>query len=280
LGRPPIAPAQYSFDDLIAIMARLRAPDGCPWDREQTLQSLRPYLIEEAYELLEAMEGGDPDRHCEELGDLLLQIVFQSQLAAERGDFDARAVVAGLCRKLVRRHPHVFGDESAASADEVVVHWERIKRQEKQRRDGAAPAGALGGVPASLPGLLAAQKLGQRAARVGFDWDGPQAVRAKLHEELGELEQALDAAPGAEQRAASAWELGDLLFAATNLARHLDIDAEDALRRANQRFRSRFALVERLAAERGIDLRQADMTALEALWQEAKDRLDPAAKQP
>jgi len=260
-------------------MARLRAPDGCPWDREQTLQSLRPYLIEEAYELLEAMDGGDPDQHCEELGDLLLQIVFQSQLAAERGHFDARDVVAGLCRKLVRRHPHVFGEESAASADDVVVHWERIKRQEKQRRDGSAPAGALDGVPASLPGLLAAQKLGQRAARVGFDWDGPQAVREKLHEEIGELEQALDAAPGTERRAALAWELGDLLFAATNLARHLDLDAEDALRLANQRFRRRFALVERLAAERGIDLRQADIDALEALWQEAKARLAPAAKQ-
>ncbi len=259
-------------------MARLRSDEGCPWDREQTMQSLRPYLLEEAYETLEAIDRGDPAKHCEELGDVLLQIVFQSQLAAEQNRFDVADVVDGICHKLLRRHPHVFGSEKARTADDVIEHWERIKKEEKSDNgDEEAPAvSILDGVPRSLPALLAAHRMSERAARVGFDWRNPAQVLAKVREELLELEQALDRSALSEQDRELAWEIGDLLFALANLARHLGLDAEDVLREANARFRKRFALVEQFAGQRSIDLMDATIEELEDLWQEAKQTLKPA----
>ncbi len=254
-------------------MARLRAPDGCPWDREQTLESLRSYLIEEAYETLEAIDRADPAEHCAELGDVLLQIVFQAQLASEQGHFDSADVIDGICRKLLRRHPHVFGQASAETPADVVVHWERIKQEEKQSGVDAptgAPASALDGVPAALPALLATQRLSDRAARVGFDWKQPDQVLAKVDEELAELHEALAAPAGPERSRQLAWELGDLFFALVNLARHLRLDAENTLREANQRFRNRFAHVEALAQARQIELSESSEDLLDELWQAAK----------
>ncbi|MBN2494166.1 MAG: nucleoside triphosphate pyrophosphohydrolase [Deltaproteobacteria bacterium] len=259
---------RYELGDLIAILARLRAPDGCPWDREQSLASLRSYLIEEAHELLEAIDRDDAEAHREELGDLLLQIVFQSQIRAEQGRFDMRDVVDGLARKLLRRHPHVFGQEQADTPAEVVVHWERIKQQEKAGQEPAS-ASALDSVPRSLPALLSAHRLGERAARSGFDWESAHQVLTKVHEELAELLAELEPEPSAR----AGEELGDLLFALANLARHLSLCSEDLLRQANRRFRERFAALERLAEERGLQLDQADADALEALWQQAKRSL-------
>jgi MazG family protein len=258
-------PPRQSFDDLVRLMARLRDPrTGCPWDREQTLETLRPYLLEETHELLEALEGGDPAAHCEELGDLLLQIIFQSQLRSEAGQFGIEDVVDGLARKLLRRHPHVFGDEQARDAGQVIATWERVKAGEK------GPGGALAGVPRSLPALAGAQKLSERAARVGFDWQHAGQVMDKVREELAELEEALALPEPEPRREAASWELGDLLFALANLARHLNLQAEELLRQANQRFRERFGLVESLCRERGLDIRKASLDELEALWQEAK----------
>lgn len=267
----PLDKQRYTFDDLVAIMARLRAPDGCPWDHEQTLDSLRPFLLEEVYELLGALDEGDPAAHREELGDVLLQIVFQSQIASEQGSFDAHDVVDTIARKLLRRHPHVFGEETAGTAGEVVAKWERVKAAEKPRSaspDGAAPS-VLDGLPRAMPALQAAGRLSVRAARTGFDWEGPRQVLDKIREELAELEQALAEEPASTARAA--WELGDLIFAGANLARHLGLDGEDLLRAANRRFEARFRLVEQKAAARGIDMRSATIDQLEALWQEAKD---------
>lgn len=270
----PLDKQRYDFEDLIAIMARLRAPDGCPWDREQTIESLRPFLLEEVYELLQAIDEGDVAAHREELGDVLLQIVFQSQIASEQGRFDARDVVDTIARKLLRRHPHVFGDETARTAGDVVVKWERVKAAEKKESEdpaGAAPASVLDGLPRALPALLEANRLSVRAARVGFDWESPAQVLDKLREELGELERALEGDEGVER---AGWEIGDLLFAASNLARHLNRDAEDLLRAANRRFERRFRLVEQMAAARDIDLRTATIDRLEALWREAKESID------
>ncbi len=267
-----------TFDDLVAIMARLRADDGCPWDREQTLETLKPYLIEEAYEVLEAIEAGEPAQHCEELGDVLLQIAFQSQLAAEKGDFDAADVTDAICRKLLRRHPHVFGHEQAETAADVITHWERIKKNEKQAKPGAdgAQASILDGVPRSLPALLAAHKLSERAARVGFDWPQIDGVLDKVEEELEEIKQAAELTEGTERQRQLEWEVGDLLFAVVNLARHLGLSAEDALRQANQRFRARFGHLERQAARTGLDLNSADLDQLESLWSQAKREVDPS----
>jgi len=273
----PLDKQRYTFDDLIAIMARLRSLQGCPWDREQTLDSLRPFLLEEVYELLQAIDEEDPAAHREELGDVLLQIVFQSQIASEQGHFDARDVVDTIARKLLRRHPHVFGDETARTAGDVVIKWERVKAAEKKEREdtaGTVPRSVLDGLPRSLPALLAADRLSVRAARAGFDWENPGQVLDKLREELGELEQALAGDQGAER---AGCEIGDLLFAATNLARHLGLDAEDLLRAANRRFERRFRLVEQTAAAGGIDMRTASLDQLEALWQQAKESIDRGA---
>ncbi len=252
-------------------MTRLRAPDGCPWDREQDLDSLRSFLIEESYEVLDAIERRDPKSLQEELGDVLFQIVFQCQVAAEKGWFDIDDVIDGIGRKITRRHPHVFGSEKADTPAEVVATWERVKKEEKSRANKSQPS-ALDGLPRSLPALLAAQRLSERAARVGFDWRDASEVIPKVAEELEELRLAL----GSGERPEIEWELGDLLFALTNLCRHLDLGAEDLLRACNVRFDARFRLVEKLGRERGIDLAAADIETIESLWREAKKALaDP-----
>ena len=255
-----------SLAELCAIMERLLAPDGCPWDREQTLDSLRPYLVEETYEVLEAMERDDVPEHREELGDLLLQIVFQSALRDRQSAFDIDDVVAGICGKLIRRHPHVFASSEARTADEVHVQWDRIKAEEKREKGGDRPAGALDGVPRALPALSRAQQLGARAARVGFDWPDMQGVWDKLGEETAELEEAAAGGDPAQIEA----ELGDLLFAAVNLARKLDVDAESALRAANRRFEHRFGHVESQLTARGSSPSEASLEEMDELWNQAK----------
>jgi len=248
-------------DELLAIMARLRDPvSGCPWDLEQTFATIAPYTLEEAYEVADAIERGDLAGLREELGDLLLQVVFHAQLAREQGAFDFAAVVKAISAKLVRRHPHVFGGERLDSAAAQSRRWEEIKAVE--RTAAGRHASVLEGVPLALPALSRAVKLGTRAARVGFDWPDAQGARDKVTEELAELDAARVAgAPAAVER-----ELGDLLLAISNLARHLAIDPEAALRSANGRFTARFRHVEERARATGA----ADAEALEAYWQEAK----------
>jgi MazG family protein len=259
-----ISTGPFTLDDLIQIMARLRSEPGCPWDREQTIDSLRSFLLEEAYELLDAIERADRKAHREELGDVLFQIVFQSRIAAEQGWFDIHDVIHGIAEKLIRRHPHVFGSEKAETSAEVITIWDQRKKEEKQLQS------ALDGVPRSLPALLQAHRLSDRAARVGFDWEKPEQVFEKIREELAELQEALGHKNAPEE---TAWELGDLLFATTNLARHLGLCAEDLLREANRRFSDRFRLLESLARERQIDIKSAELQTLESLWQEAKSKL-------
>lgn len=247
-----------SFDELIRVMAQLRAPEGCPWDREQSHRSLRPYLLEETYEALEAIDAEDWARLSDELGDVLLQVVFHAQLASERGDFDIEDVVAGIVAKLRRRHPHVFGTASVSGADEVVDRWEQIKRGEAGCEDRES---ALDGIPESLPALQRAHKLQRRAARAGFDWDDIAGPRAKIDEELTEV--------AAADAASVEHEIGDLLFAVVNYARFLGVEPESALRRANERFIRRFRSVERAAgsAER---LQAMSLDEMDELWEQAK----------
>jgi MazG family protein len=252
------------LQELVEIMARLRAPDGCPWDAQQTLDTLKTFLLEESYEVLEAIEKGDPQAHCEELGDLLFQIVFQCQLAREKGWFDIWQVIGAVAGKIKRRHPHVFGQEKVENAEQVVANWERIKKAEKSGR-----ASALDGLPQALPALLFAHRLSERAARVGFDWQNAQQVQEKVEEEMAELREAM----AARDLQAIEHELGDLLFALSNLARHLKLAAEDCLRSACRRFVRRFNLLEKMAAERAIHLPSASLDTLEGLWQEAKKSL-------
>jgi MazG family protein len=257
-----------SLADLVAIMHRLLAPGGCPWDREQTLESLRPYLVEETFVVLEALEAGTPAQHCEELGDLLMQIVFQSALREGDGAFTIDDVVSGIADKLVRRHPHVFADATAESADEVLVQWEEIKRREKaaNAEAGAPPPRTLAGVPLSLPALSRAHQVSAKAARVGFDWPDAQGCRDKLTEELGEIDRAM----ASGDRAAVEHEIGDLLFAAVSLARKLGIDAEGALRACTRRFSDRFAFIEDRLRERGKAPAESTLDEMDALWNQAK----------
>ncbi len=254
-------------------MERLLAPDGCPWDREQTLESLRPYLIEETYEVLEAIETGTPAEHCEELGDLLMQVVFQSALRRRSGEFTIDDVVRSIADKLIRRHPHVFGEARVENAEQVLVQWEEIKRRERGEKRGAggeesAPHRTLEGVPLALPALARAQQVSARAARVGFDWPDVEGCRAKVGEELGELDRAV----AAGDRAAIEHELGDLLFAAVSLARKLECDAEAALRACARRFGERFSYIEDRLRERGRVPAESNLAEMDALWDEAKSR--------
>ncbi len=248
--------AGRSFARLVALMRRLRGPDGCPWDRQQTLASLRRYTLEEAYEVVEAIEEGDPTALRGELGDLLLQVVFLAQICTEREWFDVAAVADAIVDKLVRRHPHVFGRARAADAREVVERWERIKHAE---RGGGS---LLDDVGRGLPALERADKLGRRAARIGFDWPGPREVLGKVREELDELEAALAGEAGEREE-----EIGDLLFALANLARHLGVSAEVALDRAGRKFERRFRALEAALGRGEIE---ADPVALEAAWQRLK----------
>jgi MazG family protein len=254
-----------------AISDRLRAPDGCPWDREQTHESLRNHLLEEAYEVYDALEAGATPELAGELGDLWLQIVLHAQLAAEEGVFDLTDVQAAIASKIVRRHPHVFGDAEARTASDVNRQWERIKAAEREGEadgaSGAAPKGALDGISGSLPALAASQEMQERAANIGYDWPSIDGVLDKVVEETDELREA--AADGAPD---GAWaeELGDLLFVLVNVARKRGVEAEAALRAANAKFRRRFGRVEALAAERGVALRDLDFAALDDLWDAVK----------
>jgi MazG family protein len=254
-----------AIDRLLEIMARLRDPArGCPWDRQQDFRSIAPHTLEEAYEVADAIERGDLDALRDELGDLLFQVVFHSQLAHERGAFAFDDVVAAICDKLTRRHPHVFGDAVVADAGEQSRIWERLKSEERAAKghDG----GALADVPLALPALSRARKLGKRAADAGFDWPDAAGPRAKIDEELAELDRAGTGGDAAQLES----ELGDLLFSVVNLARHLDVDPETALRRANGRFASRYRHVERALAARGLEPHTAGPELLDRLWAAAK----------
>ena len=245
------------FTRLVEIMARLRAPGGCPWDREQNFDTIKPYLLEETYEVMDAIDARDWDGLAEELGDLLLQSVFFAQMASEEGRFDIADSLQAINGKLIRRHPHVFGEGDARTADDVKRRWDEIKATEKPR-----PSGLLGGVSRSLPALVEAQQIASRAAGAGFDWENVDQVFDKLREELAELHQAR----GAEVED----EIGDLLFVIVNIARFLKVDPEQALRRTNAKFRRRFAHVEKGLADRGKAPQNASIEEMESLWQEAK----------
>lgn len=261
---------------LIEIMAALRDHEsGCPWDIEQDFASIAPYTIEEAYEVADAIERKDLDDLRDELGDLLLQVVYHARMAEEAGAFSFPDVVAAITAKMIRRHPHVFGDAQARSAGMAKGMWDRIKAEEREAKAAARAArglpaeeqtGFLDAVPANHAALTRALKLQQRAAKVGFDWDDPQAVLDKIEEEIGELRQAL----ADRSRDEAEGELGDVIFALVNLGRHLDIDAEVALRRTNAKFRTRFHAVERALLEAGRSLEEASLEEMEALWQDAK----------
>jgi len=259
---------------LLAVMRRLRAPeDGCPWDRAQTFASIAPYTIEEAYEVADAVEGGDPERIRDELGDLLFQVVFYAALAEERGWFDFDAVAAGIAAKLIRRHPHVFDVRARETAAEHSQSWEALKAAERAAR---AEAGVLADVPKALPALARARKLGKRAAQVNFDFPDAAAARAKIDEEMAELAAETGPPSPAHARtdaattARAAEEFGDVLFAMVNWGRHLGLDAEESLRQANAKFERRFRGMERIAAERGVVLDRLGADAWESLWLESK----------
>lgn len=250
------------FDRLLHLMRKLRAPGGCPWDAEQTHESLKRYLLEETYEVIEAIDSGSSKMLREELGDLLLQSVFHSVIAEEKGEFTMDDVLSVLCEKLIRRHPHVFGDVRIGDIDELVDNWERIKKREK----GEERRSALSGVPYHLPALLRAQKITEKAARVGFDWDHVDLVFAKVLEELKELEETLFT--GDQERMEA--ELGDLLFAIVNLGRFLSLNPEDALRKTIARFMRRFSHVEDSLHARGKKLQESSLEEMDSLWEEAK----------
>jgi len=255
-----------SFPRLVELMQRLLAPDGCPWDREQTPESLRRYVLEEACEVIDAIESGKVEAIREELGDLALQVVFLAELFRNRGEFGPDDVVKGIVDKLVHRHPHVFGDVDVENADEVLRNWERLKASEKKDR------GLLEGVPRALPALTRAQRIGEKVARVGFDWPDARGSRAKVEEEIGELDQAIQSG----DRDKMEEELGDVLFALVNLSRHLNLDAEGALRRTMAKFEKRFAHVEKQVREKhgGFPKPGEEALPLEELdryWEEAKE---------
>lgn len=263
------------FERLVALQARLRAPKGCPWDIEQTHLTLRTYLIEEAYEVLEALESGDDAKFAEELGDLLLQVVFHAQIASEEKRFTAADVVREIHQKMVRRHPHVFGEKSARNAAEVLKNWEQIKAEERRakgagngaaEKEGKNDTSLLDGIPHTLPAVMQGFQLTRRASRIGFDWDSVEGVIEKLQEELGELRKARDGQSAQQVEE----EVGDVLFAAVNLARFLKVDPEIALKRTNTKFTSRFREMERVARESGRALADVPREEMESLWERAK----------
>ncbi|HEY8902882.1 MAG TPA: nucleoside triphosphate pyrophosphohydrolase [Chthoniobacterales bacterium] len=264
MSLPAPTPAMEPVARLREIVARLRAPDGCPWDREQTHESLRAALLEETYELIDAIDHADDSNLREELGDLLLHVVMHAQMASERGVFEFDAVATEICEKLIRRHPHVFGDRSAADSDEVLRQWEQIKRSEKAERSSV-----LDGVPRALPSLMRAHKVQKKASRVGFDWNAAAEVIAKVEEELGELKSAL----AAGQKAAVAEEMGDLLFSLVNLSRKLDLDPEMTLNAATDKFTARFRAVEKAAEADGKRVEECSAEQLNAYWDAEKARI-------
>jgi MazG family protein len=260
---------QHSFEDLITLMARLRAPDGCPWDREQTFATLAPMLIEEAYEAIEAAEAEDWPALRDELGDLLFQIVFYGQVARDLGHFDIQASIARVHEKMVRRHPHIFGEEKVNSVADVLVNWEAIKAAERQAEGKAEKkTSLLDGVSHKLPALLEAYQLTTKAARVGFDWRDAAQVFEKIEEETHELRVEIER--GERDEKALADEVGDLLFVVTNLARKLNLEPEMALKAANRKFRRRFGFIEQQLTEQGRSCAEASLAEMDALWNEAK----------
>jgi len=253
------------FQKLVELMARLRAPGGCPWDREQTFDTIKPYTLEETYEVLDAIDRRDWSGLSEELGDFLLQAVFYAEMAAEEDRFSIDDALDAINQKLVRRHPHVFGEGEAETAGDVKKIWDQIKAAEKARK-AEAHQGLLGSVPRALPALVEAQQIASRAAGVGFDWENPEQVLEKLNEELAEFDQARKNASQPELED----ELGDMLFVLVNLARFVKVDPEQALRRTNAKFRKRFGHIETALAARGKKLEDSTIEEMEALWQEAK----------
>lgn len=250
-----------TFDALERIVARLRSPNGCPWDRAQTHDSIKRYLLEEAYEVIQALDEKDAGKLCEELGDLLLQIMLHAQIAAEAGEFQMKDVIRGIATKLIRRHPHVFGNSVANSAEQVAHNWEEIKQEEREKG-----ASILSSVPKDLPALAYSHSIQRRAAGVGFDWHDFQGILDKLTEEVGELH-------GAEDHQHRLHEMGDVLFALVNAARWMEIDLEEALRLANARFYRRFAYMEELCLQRGLRLGDLSLDEQNRLWEEAKRAL-------
>lgn len=259
---------EAGFARLVEIMARLRSPNGCPWDREQTFDTIKPYLLEETYEVMDAIDAHDWEGLADELGDLLLQVVFFSQMAKEAGHFDVNDAIEAINSKLIRRHPHVFGEGEAKTAEEVIRKWDEIKATEKAA--SAKPKGLLAGVPRSLPALMEARQIAGRAAGAGFDWSNVDQVLEKLREELAEL----DAARQDGSQEALQDEIGDLLFVIVNVARFLKVDPEQALRGTNSKFRRRFAHVEAGLEAQGKSPREATIEEMETLWQEAKQDED------
>ncbi len=257
-------PSTLDFQSLVDVMARLRDPqNGCPWDREQTSQTLKRYVIEEAYEVVEAIDSGDPVKLREELGDLLLQVVFLAQLSQECGEFDVRDVARGIVEKLIRRHPHVFGNVSVTGTEQVLANWEQIKRTEAGYEDRHS---ILDGIPAGLPALMRALEVSKRVVKVGFEWPSVAEVLNKVEEEIAELR--VEIAAGDTPRVAD--ELGDLLFTLVNVARHLQVDPEDALRRMTLRFAARFRHIEAYAATQGRRLADLPLAEMEEVWQATK----------
>jgi len=263
------------FERLVEIMSTLRGPNGCPWDRQQDFNTLKPMLVEEVYEVLEAVENGDFDGISEELGDLLLHVVFHAHLGKEGGQFDINTVIDKISDKLVRRHPHVFGTESASTADEVIKNWEAIKAQEKaQKLKNRTPEqrSLLEGIPSKLPAIHEAHQISSRAARVGFDWPDIDGIFDKLQEEVRELKEVISTGDDESRRERLEDELGDMLFVIVNIARYLKIDSESALKRANRKFKSRFQYMESELARQGKSLEQTSLEEMEALWQKAKSQ--------
>ena len=271
-GRDPstLVDAREQFQALVETIWRLRQPDGCPWDREQTHESISGNMLEEAYEAVDAIEGGSSEHLCEELGDVLMQVVLQAQIAADEGAFNVADVARGINEKLIRRHPHVFGDVRAETPEEVRAIWDRVKLQEKETRDEQAaedherPAGLLDGVPTGMPALMEAQKVSRKAVAAGFEWDTVDDVWAQVDEER---EEFLAEEPGAEARE---MEFGDLLFALVNVARKEGIDAESALHASTRKFRARWAAMEDIARGRGVRLEDLSREELGGLWDEVK----------
>jgi MazG family protein len=265
------------FEKLVEIMTTLRGPNGCPWDKQQDFNSLKPMLVEEVYEVLEAIESNDFDGLSEELGDLLLHVVFQAQLGKEASEFDINTVLDKISDKLIRRHPHVFGEETASSPEEVIRNWEAIKAQEKAAKlKNRTPEqrSLLEGIPSKLPAIHEAHQISSRAARVGFDWPDIEGIFEKLQEEVRELRDVI-AEGNDERRERLEDEIGDVLFVIVNIARYLKIDSESALKRANRKFKSRFQYMENELARQGKTVEQVSIDEMEALWQKAKSESLP-----
>ncbi len=266
------------FERLVEIMAKLRGPDGCPWDKQQDFNSLKPMLVEEVYEVLEAIDNNDFEGLSEELGDLLLHVVFHARMAKESGKFDIDTVIEKICEKLVRRHPHVFGDQTASTPEEVIKNWEAIKAQEKaEKLKSRSPdeRSLLEGIPSKLPAIQEAHQISSRAARAGFDWPDIEGIFDKLQEEVRELREVISAGNDHARRERLEDEVGDMLFVIVNIARYLKIDSESALKRANRKFKARFQHIEGELAKQGKTLEETSFPEMEALWQKAKSETIP-----